>query len=209
MKLTIFGATGKVGRHLVSQAIEQGHEVSAFSRSPNQFDGSMQNLTLIKGDVLDKQAVKNAVIGQDAVICALGMPLMNKDGLRARGTGNIVDAMQELGVERLVCLSIFGAGSSWNMLPWHYRKLIMPTVLRRALVDHQNQENHLNASKLDWVAIRPGNFTDGKRTGSYWHGLVSAGRSLTLKISQADVADFMLKQLKDNTYLRQSPCISY
>lgn len=209
MKLIIFGATGKIGRQLVVQALEQGHAVTAFTRNPDQISQSDKNLRVIKGDVLDEKAVKDAIVDIDAVFCTLGMPLMNKDGVRARGTKIIVHAMQELGVERLVCLSIFGAGSSWAMLPFHYKYLIMPLLLRRALADHQNQETHLAKSNIDWTVIRPGNFTDGKHTGAYWHGTSPAERSLTLKISQADVADFMLRQLQSNAYLRQSPCISY
>lgn len=209
MKLVIFGATGKIGRHLVEQALELGHEVTAFVRNPQKLRAPRGNLRVVKGDVLDPAAVRSAIDGCDGVICALGMPLMNKDGLRAKGTANIIRAMEETGVKRLVCLSGLGAGDSWNLLPFHYKYLIFPLVMRRLYADHERQEAHVRNSRLDWVIVRPANFVDGEHTGAYRHGFTSEDEPVTLKISHGDVADFMLKQSADNTYLRQAPGLSY
>lgn len=209
MKLVIFGATGKIGRHLVRQALEEGHEVTAFVRSPEKLGKPEKNLRVKQGDVLDPAAVKDAVRDQDGVLCVLGMPLMNKDGLRAKGTEIIIDAMEETGVKRLVCLSGLGAGDSWNVLPLHYKYIIFPLLMRRVFADHERQEDLVKASGLDWTLVRPGNFTDGARTGHYRHGFTEADATLKLKVSHADVADFILKQSNDNTYLRQAACLSY
>ena len=106
MKLTVFGATGDIGREVVAQALEQGHQVCAYSRSPEKLNLTHQNLELMKGDVLDPTRVSRAIQGRDAVVCTLGMPILNHDKLRAKGTRNILQAMEEQRVRRFVCLSV-------------------------------------------------------------------------------------------------------
>ncbi len=209
MKITIFGATGKVGHHLTAQALKQGHTVTAFVRNPDAISQSHENLHFVQGDVMDANAVKHAVTGQDAIICALGMHLMNKAGLRAKGTKNIVRAMSETGIKRLICLSVFGANDSRDLLTFKYKALIVPLILRHVIADHEVQENIVTSSTLDWTLVRPGNFTKGDYTGVYRHGFTAADKPSKIKISQPDLADFMLKQLKSDTYLQKAPCLSY
>ena len=81
--------------------------------------------------------------------------------------------------------------------------------LRKAFEDHVIQEDHIKRSHLDWTIVRPSAFTNGDRTGTYRHGFPGTDRTTALKISRADVADFMLRQLQDSTYLRQTPGLSY
>ncbi|MCG8692548.1 MAG: SDR family oxidoreductase [Minwuiales bacterium] len=209
MKLVVFGSTGSVGQHLVAQALEQGHAVTAFTRSPEKVGQAHENLRIVEGDVRDPAAVKRAIEGQDAVFCSLGMPLMNKEKLRAAGTKNIVRAMEETGVTRLVCLSALGTGDSREVLPLHYKVFIVPLFMRHLYEDHELQETHVKTSGLDWSIVRPGNFTKGERTGSYRHGFTAADKATKLKVSCADVADFMMRQLFDDSYLRRSPGLSY
>ncbi len=209
MNITIFGATGKVGRHLTTQALDQGHTVTAFARNPDAITLTDKNLHVMQGDVHDYNAVKQAVTGQDAVICALGMPLMNKEGLRAKGTKIIVRAMQDAGVKRLICLSVFGANDSRALLPFKYKALIVPLILRHVIADHEQQEKLVTSSNLDWTFVRPGNFTKGGYTGNYRHGFTTADAPSKIKISQPDIAGFMLKQLNTDAYLQKAPCISY
>lgn len=209
MKLLVFGATGKVGRHLVKQALEQGHEVTAFARNPEKLGPPRDKLRLAKGDVLDVGSIIAAMRGQEGVLCALGMPLLNKQGLRARGSANIVQAMNEVGVRRLVCLSALGTGDSADLLPFHYKFILAPLLMRHMYADHGLQEKHIRSSGLDWVIARPANFVEAGRTGGYRHGFTVDEDAPTLKISTADVADFMLKQVSDDTYLHRTPALSY
>ncbi len=209
MKLTIFGSTGAVGLQLVEQALAQGHEVTAFTRSPEKLTRPHAKLRVLSGDVLDPASVKSAIEGRDAVLCALGMPLLNKEGLRAKGTRHIIQAMEETGVKRFVCLSGLGAGDSRNILPFHYKYIVFPLLMRHLYADHELQESYVMSSKLDSVIARPGSFTGGPHTGIYRHGFTLADKSLKIKISQADVADFMLKQLTDDSYLHKAAAISY
>ena len=209
MKLAIFGSTGKVGRQVMAQAAEKGHDVTAHARSPEKLEHLHANVVVAKGDVLDYDSVLKTVQGQDAVVCALGMPLLNKDGLRTNGTRNIIRAMEDTGAKRLICLSGLGAGDSFQKLPLFYRYFVFPVILRHVFADHETQEALVRNSRLDWTIARPGNFRDGDLTGTYQHGFSDIDKSLKLKISYADVADFMLKQLGDDTYLHQAPGLSY
>jgi putative NADH-flavin reductase len=209
MKLIIFGSTGSTGRQVVTQALEQGHDVTAFARSPEKLDQKHEKLQVIKGNVLDFASVERVIQGQDVVLCTLGLPPMDKSNLRANGTKNIIRAMEKTGVKRFICQSSDGVGDSRDTLPFLMKYLIVPFMLRRAFADHEIQENYIKESQLDWIIVRPVALTDGEHTGSYQHGYTADNKTVTFKISRADTADFMLKQLADNNYLHKTPSVSY
>jgi putative NADH-flavin reductase len=207
MKVAIFGATGSVGRELVKQAIEAGHTVTALVRDPAKMRFDDGSVRLIQGDVLDLAAVEQAVQGQDAVVCVLGAG--RKGFIRAEGTKNIIRAMEKMDVRRLICQSTLGVGDSSGNLNFWWKYIMFGLLLRPAYADHVRQEELVKASSLDWTIVRPAAFTDGYRTGEYRHGFSADDKAATLKISRADVADFLLKQLTDDTYLRKTPALSY
>ena len=209
MKLIIFGSTGGTGRQVVGQALEQGHDVTAFVRSPEKLNQKHEKLQVIKGNVLDFASLERAIQGQDVVLCTLGQPPMDKSNLRANGTKNIIRAMEKTGVKRFICQSSDGVGASSDRLPFLMKYLIVPLMLRRAFADHEIQENYIKQSQLDWIIVRPVALTDGEHTGSYQRGYTADNKTVTFKISRADTADFMLKQLAENNYMHRTPSISY
>ena len=144
MKLIIFGSTGNTGRQVITQALEQGHEVTAVARSPEKLDQKHEKLQVIKGNVLDFASVERAIQGQDVVLCTLGLPPMDRSNLRANGTKNIIRAMEKTGVKRFICQSSYGVGDSSDTLPFLMKYLIVPFILRRAFADHEIQENYIN-----------------------------------------------------------------
>lgn len=209
MKLIIFGASGTVGRQLVGQALDQGHHVTAFARQPSVLKLEHANLSCHAGDVLDQDAVMSAVSGHDAVIIALGSG--RKGNVRSTGTRNILAAMQQLGVLRLICLSTIGAGDSHGLLNFFWKRIMFGMLLKDAMADHEAQEALIRQSGRDveWVIVRPGSFSNGPATGKYQHGAAPDKKQLKLKVSRADIASFMLQQLTSDVYLRQSPVVSY
>lgn len=207
MKLAIFGATGVTGSELLKQALEAGHEVTALVRTPSKVEENGKNLHLVPGDVLDEGAVEKVIGSQDAVICVLGAG--RNGNLRSDGTHNIIRAMEKTGVRRLICQSSLGVGDSEGNLNFFWKYLMFGLLLRKAYADHVRQEEFVMESGLDWTIVRPAAFAKGPRTGNYRHGFSAHAKGLTLKISPADIADFLLKQLADDTYLRKSPGISY
>jgi putative NADH-flavin reductase len=206
MKLVIFGSTGSIGHQLVVQALEQGHTVTAFARNPAKLEIEHANLTVVQGDALDSASVEKTVDGQDAVLCALGSA---QGTIRSEGTRNIVRAMEKAGVSRFICLSTLGVGDSRANLNFFWKHIMFGLLLRQSYADHVSQEDYVKESRLDWTIVRPGAFTDGDRTGVYRHGFPSTDKTIKGKISRADVADFMLKQLTDRTYLHETPGLSY
>ena len=209
MKLVIFGATGTVGRQVVLQALEQGHTVTAFARNLTKLDIQHPQLNLTQGDVMDTSAVEQAIRGQDAVVCVLGAGKQLKSTIRSEGTRHIIQAMETVGMRRLICLSTLGTGDSWGNLDFYWKYIMFGFILRQVFADHERQEALVRNSNLDWTIVRPGALTDGPLTGDYRHSFPSSDRDITLQISRADVADFILKQLADRSSLYQAPSLSY
>ncbi len=210
-RLIVFGATRGTGRELVQDALTQGHRVTAFGRSIERLSDLEHHpgLTLVRGDVTDKAAVRAAIKGHDVVLSALGASAFSRAQLREVGTQNIVDAMEASGGGRLISLSVLGAGESWDELPFHIKHIVVPLYLKRAYADHNAQEDVIRRSSLSWVIVRPPFLTNADATGRYQHGKLSELSSPTMKVSRADVAHFMLEQARSDQYLGGAPAISY
>ena len=209
MKLALFGATGATGRCLVEQALAQGHEVTAFTRNPAALTLRHERLVVVQGDVLDAGQVQVAVAGKEAVLCALGTSSRAHTTVLSEGTKNIIAAMEKDGVRRLVCESSFGVGESRGQGGLVLRYVIIPFFLNHVYADKEIQEQFIQRSNLDWVIVRPTRLTNGPRTGAYRAGVnLKMPLAPWCTVSRADVADFMLKQLTDDTYLRQAPAIN-
>ena len=209
MKLIVFGSTGGTGQQIVSQALQMGHIVTAFTASPDKMKQNHYGLQVVKGDVMESASVINAIQGNDAVFCLLGLPANNKNKLRANGSNIIIHAMKNAGITRLICLSAIGVGDSYALLPFHYKYFIIPLMLRHVYADHELQERYIKKSSLDWTIARAGALTDDKHTGHYKHGFSAEEKTVTFKISRADIADFMIQQLTSDSYLHKTPCVSY
>lgn len=216
MKLIIFGATGRTGLALVSQALDKGHNVTAFVRNPKAMDIQRPDLTVVQGDILDYESVHAAVQGQEVVLSALGVTSFKKNTIISDGTQNIITAMNEHRVKRFICVTTMGLGDSRKQKGWAYIipislmfRLQRLPILRNQFVDRDLQEEYIKKSTLDWIIVRPGGLTNGPRTGNYRHGFSIDDTTVKVQISRADVADFMLKQIADDTYLHQTPSISY
>jgi len=213
MKIVIFGAAGSTGRVLVEQALEKGYEVTGFDRQ-TQALMTIQNpkLSIVQGDIFNADQVEAAIAGQDAVLCVLGVRPGVTIPVCSKGTENIIAAMQKVGVKRFICQSAFVVAAldgerrevSW-ILPLSLK--LFPKV-KSMFADKVIQEQEVRQSDLDWIIIRPATLTDGPKTGNYKAG-VPLSIGLNAKISRADVADFLLKQVVDDTYLHRVPRLRY
>jgi putative NADH-flavin reductase len=206
----VLGATGATGRHLVEQALGQGHHVTALVRNPAKLPRRSPDLTVVRGDVIDRGAVERTVRSQDAVLCALGSstPLKHDPALVA-GIGNLVDAMERLQVKRLVYLSFLGVHDGRGQLSLFGRYLVAPLLLRKVAADHERKEAIIQQSSLEWVIVRPPRLTNGRRTGAYRSGPEIQATMVIPRVSRADLAEFMLGQLNGDTYLRRTPAVMY
>lgn len=207
MRVLVFGASGTIGHELVAQALEMGHSVTAFARNPSKLEIRHPSLDIIAGDVIDSALVHKTVAGHDAVLVALGAGI--KGQVRSTGTRNIIQAMQENDVRRLICVSTLGVGDSRVHLNFYWKYIMFGMLLRAAFEDHVAQEEHVIRSRLDWTIVRPAAYTDGERTGNYRQGFPTTAKGLKLKISRADVAHFVLNQLTDLSFVHKMPGVSY
>ena len=212
MKIIIFGAAGGTGRALVEQALAQGYIVTGFDRNPEALKLQHPNLTMLKGDIFDPVGVEQAIAGQDVVFCVLGVRPGVTIPVCSVGTKNIIMAMQKQGVKRLMVQSAFAVAAldgEWREVPW-----IVPLVsplfgkVRAMFMDHVRQEEFVRQSNLDWIIVRPSRLTDTPGTGVYKVGepLFIGPRA---HIARADVADFMLKQVENDTYIHKTPRLKY
>jgi putative NADH-flavin reductase len=209
MKVLVFGASGGTGRELLKQALNKGIEVTAFVREAAKIqDIQHPNLTVVTGNALNREDVGLAVAGHDAVLYAIGAG-PKRTTIREQGTRLLIEAMQAANVKRLVCLSSFGVGDSRTDLSFFTRYVVVGIFLRHAFADHERQEAVVKKCALDWTLVRPPHLKDGEHTGIYQHGLTLAFADIKGWISRGDLADFMLKQLEDNRYIRRAPRVSY
>ncbi|HJX00809.1 MAG TPA: NAD(P)H-binding protein, partial [Terriglobales bacterium] len=127
----------------------------------------------------------------------------------SEGTKNIVRAMQELGVRRFVCESSLGVGDSRGQLGFIYNLLLIPLFLRNIFADKELQEQVIRQSKLEWVIVRPAALTNGPKTGTYHSWTGPPEEPIRKRISRRDTADFMLRQVREDTYVGKTPGLSY
>lgn len=209
-KIIVFGASGTIGKHVIHENLNNGMQVYAFCRNTAKLnDIQNPNLFLVKGDVYNQSQVSEAIQGMDIVVITLGSGKSRKGDVRSIGTKNIIQAMQKSKVRRLICQSTLGTGDSKGNLNFFWKNIMFGWFIKEVFLDHEIQEEYVKNSNLDWTIIRPGAFTDGDKTETYRHGFAGNDRSVKLKISRADVAHFIQKQITSNQYLCETPGLSY
>lgn len=209
-KILIVGASKGMGLETVKQALSVGHSVRALARSADTIPINNYNLEKVSGDARDRPTVARALDAVDAAILTLGVTgpelMLKPITLFSEATRVIVEAMDEVSVGRLICVTGLGAGDSRGKGGILYNAVFFPLFLKRAYDDKDVQEWIIRASKLDWVIARPGLLTRGPRTGCY-QILTRPEDWRTGSISRADVADFLVKQIDDDTYIGQTPLL--
>lgn len=203
MKIVVFGASGRTGLLTVFQALEKGHQVTAFARKASSVTIQHKNLVIFQGDILVYEKVKQAVEGQDIVICTVGVESRKYTTVVSEGTANIIRAMNEVNVKRFICMS--SAGILGNDGGFWFGKIILPLFLKQVFEDKKRQLKLMQESNLEWVLIRPVGLTDAPKTGKYQIYDKIPGSAT---IPRADVADFMLKLMTDKKYDKMMPAIS-
>jgi putative NADH-flavin reductase len=195
----ILGASGGTGAVLVTEALARGHVVTALSRNPATALEAAVRPRVVAGNVLDSRCMESLVADQDVVIWAVGARAGERAAhVCAVGTKNVLWAMETAGVRRFICESAFGVGESRRGGPY---ARILRIVLRARVRDKEMQERSIFTSSVDWVIVRPTILTNGPATGRYRVG-TDLQVGLFPRISRADVADFMLRQIEDRTFLR-------
>jgi uncharacterized protein YbjT (DUF2867 family) len=206
VNILVVGASAGTGALAVATALERGHDVAAFARSPQKLTLQHGKLTRIQGDFHDRASVDAAVRGRDAVlVTASGSTLKafrDNPTYFSQGTAHVIDAMKAHGVRRLVILSALGTGDSRRLVNPIVRLVAIGWILKRPFVDHERQEELTRHSGLDWVIVRPGGLTNGPARARYVK--TAALERVPSTIRRADVADFLVEAAESDRWIRQS-----
>ncbi|WP_255952990.1 NAD(P)-dependent oxidoreductase [Streptomyces odontomachi] len=220
MKLTVFGATGGIGREIVRQALTAGHEVTAVVRDPARLpedlspagpaQGDGARLQIVRADLRDPEAVRPAVAGREAVLSGLGARRRADAGIATELTRTVLAAMAAEGVRRLVVVSAAPVGPSPEHQPPMDRAMIavVKAVLKDVYADLRAMEHALAESATDWTSVRPPRLTDAPLTGVYRTvvgGTPGKGRT----IGRPDVAHAMLTAVTDPATVKQGVGVAY
>ena len=205
----IIGASRGIGLETVKLAIKAGHSIRAMARSATAIRLRDPKLEKLDGDALDHHTIDRALAGVDSVIQTLGVsptPELIFGGTRlfSAATRILVNAMEASAVRRLICVTGFGAGDSRGRGGMLYNAALC-LILRRIYADKDAQI--VRRSRLDWTIVRPTILTDGRRTGAY-RVLVDACDWRSGFISRADVADFLVKQVNDESLVHKTPALA-
>ncbi len=202
MKVVVFGASGRTGQHIVAQALARKLMVTAFVRHPEKLLMTDPALHVVQGDVADYDGVASTIIGHDAVTSALGVgtPLKH-DATVILGIQHIIRAMQAAALQRFIYLSFIGVHES-RAAAGPVLRYIARFPLRHEIADHEAKEHIVTTSTLDWTIVRAPKLTDGQFTGVYRSGETIVAHSLFPRLSRANVADFIVRQLADAQTVR-------
>ncbi|MEU3980569.1 SDR family oxidoreductase [Streptomyces sp. NPDC026672] len=220
MKLTIFAASGGIGRHLLEQAVAAGHDVTAVVRNPRSLTGQGERTHVVTADLAapDPDVLASAVVGRDAVLSGLGPRRPRAEaGVTSRGTEAIVAAMRATGVKRLVVVSaapISTVPSPGRPTPpkhdpgdgffmRHLGSHVARAMFSAHYADLALMEDILRGSNLDWTVSRPPRLTDKPLTGVYRTAFGQNLRGGTT-VSRADVAHHMLRVLDQPETIKQT-----
>ncbi|WP_329333477.1 NAD(P)H-binding protein [Streptomyces sp. NBC_01352] len=211
MRVTAFGATGAIGRLVVQQLLDDGHQVTALIRSPAKLTLTHSHLTVVTGQLSDRDAVEQAVIGADAVISALGPSLKRSTtGTQVTdGTRTIVQAMEAQKVDRFIGLATPSLADPQDKPHWKHKVLpvMAGLTIPNALAELKGMTKAVTGSDLDYTIARITNPTNKPATGRIRSGFLGHDK-VASAMSRADIAAFLVSQLTDTRYRRAMPAIS-
>lgn len=202
MKLFVLGATGGIGLEKVRQAIDRGHSVTAFVRSPERLNGFQGRIAIKQGDLLNSSDLERVIEGHDAVLSGFGprVPVAKSDTKLLRVfAGALISAMQQAGVRRVVLVSTAFLFRDSIVPPTYlFGRLFFPGIV----VDAEGMERIIRESDLDWTIVRPPQLTDKLFTGTYRVRESHLPR-FGFNISRADVADCFIRALENRVSVRK------
>ena len=209
-KIIVFGATGGTGKLVVEQALQAGHQVTVIVRNPEAFTIRNKDLVIVKADVFQPHTFEDEIKGKDAVVSCLGIRERVPTTIYSEGVANIIKAMQQQNVNRIICLSaaavIIPPKSSFLMK--FVTKNILQRLFKYTYADMLIMEKILGESDLNYTIIRPPWLRDTKRTGKY-RTTINEYLNNPSKISRADLAEYIVDHLTDEKTFRARVEISY
>ena len=206
MNILVLGATGRVGSQIVTYALHDRYHVTVLVRTPEKIQINNENLTIIQGNVLNKDDIVRAMHGIDVVISAL-----NTDGTTTLSESMplIIEAMENEGIKRIITVGTAGILQS-RITPnsLRYQSSESKQKSTRAAKEHHKVYDMLKRSILEWTIVCPTYLPDGERVGKFRidRNFLPEGGS---EISVPDTAEFTFKQIKASDYIKSRVGIAY
>ncbi|MED4228895.1 SDR family oxidoreductase [Neobacillus cucumis] len=206
MNILVLGATGRVGNQIVTYALHERHHVTVLARTPEKIQKNNENLTILPGNVLNKNDIVDVMHGIDVVISAL-----NTDGTTTLSESMplIIEAMENEGIKRIITVGTAGilqSKTTPNLL--RYQSSDSKRKSTRAAKEHHKVYDMLKQSTLEWTIVCPTYLPDGERVGKYRieRNYLPEGGA---EISVADTAEFTFKQINASDYIKSRVGIAY
>jgi len=221
LNILVYGATGKIGSLVVDEALHRGHTVAAVSRDPTKIRQSHENLTAVKGDLLDADSIADLVVGQDVVIISvrgiIGKSKIPESAIQRIAVEKVVNVLRDLGDSAPRLIHVGGAGSLEiapgvlyaDKLP----KIFLPKSLELEIHGQVLALEFLRTiDDVKWSYATPAkNFTNGARTGEFRLGgdqLMENAKGKS-RISRADFAVALVDEAENANYVRQRFSVAY
>jgi len=208
MNVVVFGATGRTGRRVVRRALDDGHHVTGIARTPSKLDLKHESLDVERGDVLDYESFADLLQGQDAVVSTIGKEsYLSRVTLYSEGITNVVRAMREHGVSRLIAITSGGTYPGWdrnNAL--FYEVLFKRIFLRGEYQDMRRMEALVRDTDLEWTIVRPSALSDDEGTGSY-RTKIGYSFSESSTTTRDDLAEFIVEELETGQFIRDGVAV--
>lgn len=225
MHFFLLGATGRTGQHVVSELLSHGHTAVALVRT----SGSLTphpGLTIVAGSPLSESDIKNAISTVPSVIPAAAIitlntvrktdspfaPQVSPPRFLADSCANVCQALEHVGIYRVVVMSTAGVGDSWANLPWLTKVFMEWTNIKHALEDHGLVDKEIRLTKMDWTLVRASRlrFEDLKqkpidmKTEVQTLGSNGDGMGMSDSVSVSSVARFLVKVVVEGLFIKSA-----
>lgn len=205
IRIAVIGGTGKAGRYVIKQLLNQGVNIRVLVRDPAKLDVINPNLEKVIGNVLNYESVYSLLNGCDALISTLGQR-KGEDPVFSKAAGNIVKAMESLKINRYIVLTglTLDTPSDQKGFSTRMKSLAMKILYKPIMLDKQAEYKILNESNLSWTIVRVPfiEISDERKENKV--NLMDCQGS---KISSTSLAEFLIDQIEDQKYLRKAPFI--
>lgn len=209
--IALFGATGPTGKHIIEEALKQGYSLSVYTRDAKKLESFAGRVKIIVGDLSDQDAIAKCINDADVVISALGPNALKVQGDKPvmHGLANIIAAMHHAGVRRLIQISTAAYRDPKDSFVFkaHAFALLFKVIARKGFEDIKATGELIANSDLEWTLVRIPNLKDGPANGNVnvgWYGKTK----LSMKLSRANLAKFLVNQIVDKAFVRAAPAIA-
>jgi putative NADH-flavin reductase len=205
-KVAVLGGGGRTGKYLVNQLLENGFSVKLLLRNPDNFTIQNSKIEIIKGDAINEESINLLLKDCQAVVCTIGQR-PGEPMVASQTTKNVLNAMKRYGIERYVLLAGLNIGTPFDkkspktIMATDWMKTNFPEIQK----DRQFTYDLLVDSKIDWTQVRVPLIIFSDESSKI---AVNLEDCLGEKISAFDISKFMVKEMIESNYSRQSPFIS-